>query len=247
MWCCWLQLYCQAHLDDSETCDVITLVFIWLDVCADTLRHTQTHSDVTTQLCGLQQLTQWWMRTHQKLCCGWSVLSRRCRWERKWPGTTGDCRRPGQSGSCGQNQYQMDWTGLYWTGEHRDWLHIQHIGSAQSTQASVWHNPSYNVAFTGQNTLLTVSLINQRRQTLSTFVFRLDMKWAKTLFFCLFRLNTSCTHEQWLTHHMCVMSGQNTKQWLKTRWRMLLTSRVVLDIWHWTAVCLSEALCESTV
>lgn len=67
------------------------------------------------------------MRAHQKLCCGLSVLSRRCRWGRKWLGTTGDCRRLGRFGSCDQNQYQMDWTGLYWTGEHRYWLDIQQI------------------------------------------------------------------------------------------------------------------------
>lgn len=65
--------------------------------------------------------------THQKLWCGLSVLSKRCRWGRKWLEMTGDCRRLGQSGSCGQNQYQMDWIGLYLAREQRYWSHSQHV------------------------------------------------------------------------------------------------------------------------
>lgn len=42
---------------------------------------------------------------------------------KKWPGTTGGCRRPGRFGSCAQNQCQMDWTVFYLTAEQR--LNIQ--------------------------------------------------------------------------------------------------------------------------
>lgn len=60
------------------------------------------------------------MRAHRKLCCGLSVLSKHFHLGMKWLGMTKGCRRLGQSGSCGQNQYRMDWTGLYWTEKHRD-------------------------------------------------------------------------------------------------------------------------------
>jgi len=87
-------------------------------------------------------------RAHQKLCCGLSVLSRRCHWGRKWPGTTGDCRTPGRAGSCGQNQYQRDWTGLYRPGEHRHgFRRTAHQGGelqrdTQGPQLSVSRYPS---------------------------------------------------------------------------------------------------------
>lgn len=81
--------------------------------------------------------------THRRPCCGLSGQSMRCRWGRKWLEMTGDCRRPGQSGSCGQNQYQTDWIGLYLAGEQTHWSHWQpsRITSAQSARGFT-HRPA---------------------------------------------------------------------------------------------------------
>lgn len=101
-------------------------------------KKTKTHKDFTTNESMFFRTTlivdhsSNKMRAHQKLCCGLSVLSRRCHWGRKWLEMTGDCRRLGQSGSCGQNQYQMDWTGPYWTGGAQ----ILVTYTAQSAQGS---------------------------------------------------------------------------------------------------------------
>lgn len=116
----------------SFTCCSSVSVFMRLCLHTDRCIHTQRlpqqmnvlqstphRWDITIHHPVINKDTKKKRKAHQKLCCGLSVLSRRCRWGRMWPGMRGDCRRPGPSGSCGQNQYQRDWTGLYWAGEHR--------------------------------------------------------------------------------------------------------------------------------
>ncbi len=108
------------------------------------------------------------MRAHQKLCCGLSVLSRRCRWGRKWLGTTRDCRRPGQSGSCGQNQYQKDWTGFYWTGEQRYWLDTAYQSCSCTVSSSF--RIIRDTGFTGQCTLFSIKFPEKKPQLIHAFL-----------------------------------------------------------------------------
>ena len=70
--------------------------------------------------------------SYQKLCCGWSVLSRRCHWERRWPGKTGGCRTPGPPGSCVRSRCQTGWTGPCWSGGAEGQTPYKHPHSKQS-------------------------------------------------------------------------------------------------------------------